>query len=205
MNEIFKWAKQHAHQFSTINAIATITLAALGTVAAIYDVWFAGSQNLPIPALHATTVSTLRGQVIDRRTALQSEIRDLDALIEDLDRAAAALAGSPIPEPLDPLWQTALKTPAVLFLLYFSALVSVPALLIDVVSLPFGYSFPLLRAIWGWSWTTVTVGWYWQYASPLGIVIGSLLVLVPGAITTIVDARRRRSGDTEASTGNPSP
>jgi hypothetical protein len=184
------------HHFNTFNSVATILIAALAAAAAIAQVWLSASTTLPTSQLQATTIVELRQEVIQRRESLSAEIRRLDVLIADLTRAEVALTGSPVQQrPLDSVWLTALKTVAVYVVVGCSAVASFPALLLDVVGLLFGYSFPLLKGMWGWSWTTVTVDWYWRRASAVGIVTGVLLIGLPAAITNIqADRAARRSG-----------
>lgn len=69
----------------------------------------------------------------------------------------------------------------------------------DVLLLPFGRPFRMLRSAWSFSWNTVTVRWFWMRGSPFGLVLGLLLVLTGDGISTRATRKRGTSSRGRAS------
>lgn len=183
-----EWARRNPYLF------VTLIVAAVAAIAAVAQAWISASQSPPLPQLQARSISELRIQIEERRDTLESEIAALDALLNDLSRAEAVLAGAPgisYEKSVDPWWLSALKTVVIYIVLFFSVIVSIIALLLDLIALLFEFDFPLLRNIWNWSWREVTLGWYWQRASWIGIAAGVLLILGLGSFSSALDERRK--------------
>lgn len=155
---------------------ATLLVTAVGVVGTIAQAWIAADQEPSIPQVAAESVEQLSEQLQRRREALVEEVARLDTLIKDLDFASqAARATTAQPEATaesdtDSWWISSLKIIPVYFLIFFSAVVSVFALVGDIFGLILGYQWVLLRAVWGFTWTDVTMGWYWNKASTNGSV-----------------------------------
>lgn len=189
----YEWARRNRR---TIHIVLTLLVAAVAAIAAVAQAWISASQSPPLPQLRARSISELRIQIEERRETLESEIAALDALLNDLSRAEAVLAGASGATPdvsADPWWLSALKTVVIYIVLLFSAIVSIFALLLDLFALFFGFDFPLLRYIWNWSWREVTLGWYWQRASWTGIAAGVLLILGSWFFVSALDERQNRN------------
>ena len=72
---------------------------------------------------------------------------------------------------------TVIKTVPVLLVLAVSVALTPVLFVLDLAFLPFGAHFPILGALWSFAWDSVTVGWYWARATPLGVILGMILVL----------------------------
>jgi hypothetical protein len=142
-------------------------------------------------------------ELVARRDSITREIdrlRDSARILARqetvLKRALSALSDSlrvakPINERTD-LWIVTILKTFVVFLVLGLAIVSTPFVLIgDLIALLFGSSFPLVRGLWSFAWDSVTVGWYWQRATPLGLILGMVLVLAGDGASV------RRSGHGE--------
>lgn len=156
--------------------LVTLVVTAVGVVGTVAQAWVAATQDVPIPHVAAESVEQLSEQLEQRRVALLEEVNRLDALIKDLTIASHAARASTV-QPIEELdddsdgwWLSSLKIIPVYFLLFFSAVISVFALVGDLIGLIFGYEWVLLRLIWGFTWTDVTIGWYWDRATATGAV-----------------------------------
>lgn len=71
------------------------------------------------------------------------------------------------------------KTLIVSFVLYFAAIISFPALVIDLVLLIFTTRyFFLLGYLWNLVWTNFTLPWYWNAVNGNSLVIGAFILAI---------------------------
>lgn len=196
-----KWLRKN---LGTINIVLTLSTGAIAAGGTLAQACMTGSQKSTLPQVEAKSVSELRIQVEDRRSALAKEIQALDELLKDLTKAEAALRLSPnAPSDLaaairlDSWWLTALKTCAVYFVLVLSISASLVAGVMDLVSYILGYGVRFLGGLWRWSWQEVTIGWYWQKASATGVGAGVLLMFLPVWIGSFMEAREKRAAKPE--------
>ncbi|MEQ8470321.1 MAG: hypothetical protein RIC35_04010 [Marinoscillum sp.] len=75
----------------------------------------------------------------------------------------------------------------VVVILMLGLAMTLPALIIDVLLLFIGMSFPLIEAIWYVIWNQVTIGWFWAGSSGSSIFFASLVL----AIVSFFGMRRR--------------
>jgi hypothetical protein len=75
--------------------------------------------------------------------------------------------------------------------LAFSAFLTILTFLGDLVGLFFGYSFDLTKALWGFSWSKVTINWYWNQARWYGIVAGIAIMGISVLISELSDKYKR--------------
>lgn len=152
---------------------------------------------------------TMAPDVLARREFITRRIKQLEDSVATLNERRAALADSlnclraatattTRAEHRDFWLITVLKTLPVVLLLVLATIVTVFAFAADLVLLLFGLQFPLLQALWSFTWDTVTVGWYWDRATPLGAILGMILVLAGNgqSISTTASAVRSSRRDT---------
>ncbi len=79
-----------------------------------------------------------------------------------------------------------LKGFIIIFVLAISIFLSGISLLIDLILLFFGYTFPCLTYIWNdVVWIRVIMNWYWNNATTLGAILGNCII-IPGGIGLLV-------------------
>ena len=66
----------------------------------------------------------------------------------------------------------------IVIILMLGLVITVPALIIDLLLLFIGMSFPVLSATWSVIWDQVTMGWFWANTSGSSVFFGSLVVAV---------------------------
>ncbi|MBR9885703.1 MAG: hypothetical protein GYB21_19505 [Oceanospirillales bacterium] len=178
---------------SKIFSVLTLLVAVAAAIGTLMQVWVSASQELPIPKVQAENIAELRVQFEERRQTLKDEVQNLDNLINELALAESALERSSnvthdaVEKVYDSWWLSILKAFAVYILLVFTMILSVFALVIDLVGLLWGHRFPLLSGLWEWSWTEVTIGWFWSNATAISSTISIVVVLLTGMILGAMD------------------
>lgn len=178
---------------SKIFSVLTLLVAVAAAIGTLMQVWVSASQELPIPKVQAENIAELRVQLEERRQTLKDEVQNLDSLINELSLAKSALERSSNATPdvvekvYDSWWLSILKAFVIYILLVFTMILSVFALVIDLIGLLWGYKFPLISGLWEWSWTEVTIGWFWSNTTAISSTISIVVVLLSGMIFMAID------------------
>lgn len=188
MKSIFNFAKQHQQKFKVITIVVPIIIGAFGLILTATEVWMSGSSDGNLPQIRSNTVSDLQTELKKRQSQLQSEIESIENLLADIERTKSVAKGVSVEKlerSKDFFLITGIKTLAIYFLVFLTAVISVFILIVDLIALMFGYNFPVLRAVWEFVWNTATIEWYWDRADTVGTVIGLFIILltaIPGMI-----------------------
>lgn len=169
---------------STIGSRVGLALQAIIAIAAVSTVIItARTQRVAIVELPSSEELAARRDSLEREAMqLRESLRVLDQRRAELNEAIQALSDSlqgarPSSAQRD-LWLiTVFKTFAVSVVLAFSIGLTPFAAAADIIALLFGAWFPILNVLWSFSWDTVTMDWYWNRATPLGVILGMVLVL----------------------------
>jgi hypothetical protein len=130
--------------------------------------------------------------LVTAKNKLELEKQTLEKQIMDLNRKidmtqSQAVATPALTLETDYWFVTAFKTLVVYVVLTFSAILTILTFLGDLVGLFFGYSFDLTKALWGFSWSKVTINWYWNQARWYGIVAGIAIIGILSSISELTD------------------
>lgn len=196
MISLFSWMRQKISTPSGVRDLITGSAALGASFATIVQVWVSVNDEPMLPQLNATSIVELRNGVQERRDALYAEIESLDALLIDISRAEAALTGEVLVAQktvggLDSWWLAALKTLAVYFILSFSFVCAGIAIVFDLIGLLLGYKFVLVGAIWDWSWSKMTIEWYWEKAPAIGVLAGIAILVLLGVASNFMESARK--------------
>ncbi len=182
---------------SALLVITTITglVAAIGIVVQISRPQEVNIVAFPAPEALAARRDSLEHEAIQ----LQESLLILNQRHAELNEAIRALSDSLQDQPigsaeLDSWLTTVLKTVVVYLVLAVSAVLTPFSMAADVIGLLFGLAFPLTKGLWAWSWDTVTINWYWQRATPLGIILGMALVFGGNGESTRRTKQAQRRG-----------
>ncbi len=63
-------------------------------------------------------------------------------------------------------------------ILAISVVLSIITIVIDVILLIFGMSFPLTKWLWIWAWNDVVISWYWNYSSIENRTFGIIIMVL---------------------------
>jgi hypothetical protein len=186
--------RKKPHLIARVNAVVSLVIALIAAAAGCAQAIIAATQPAPLPQIQARSIAELRIQIEDRRKGLQREMEHLDALLEDIGRAQAALTGTSARTPAtstatatDEWWRTMLKTFVVYIVLAFAVTFSMLALVIDLFGLLFDGDFYLLRTLWGFAWSETTLSWYWNRGSGVGIALGVAALVTLSMIGPLLD------------------
>ena len=126
----------------------------------------------------------------ETKRSLEAETKKLKEQLEDTERQLAheselslnqvdetTKAQEPI-EKKDNWFITGLKTWPVYLILFFSLIFTGFTVIGDIVGLFFGYSFDITKGLWAFSWSTVTLDWYWEHARWYGVLVGLVSIRV---------------------------
>jgi hypothetical protein len=78
----------------------------------------------------------------------------------------------------DKIITSVLKSIWVSIALIISLILSIPAFLFDIVTLPFGGDSNALTALWNYTWNHITCNWFFSYANLTGRIIGIITMII---------------------------
>ena len=82
---------------------------------------------------------------------------------------------------------TAVKTVFIIFLTLILVYLTIPTGIIDIVLLLFGQNFLLTTGLWSFGERAI-IGWYWNHADPVGITIGTIVLITIIVLTAAASA-----------------